>query len=529
MLVMSGFGVGLMLLCLARSVTANILVYDGETTQIVAEFRDMPARFGIMVTSEGIQAMLHYAESEYACEPLPKHPTALINQSIHWAVLIKRGNCTFYQKVKNAQDANYRIAIVHNNDSDELEPMSEDKHGAPLQITAVFIGLHAGLHLKERYIYGPNNTYFIEVNNDYPFIVDNLLLPFAIVVGLCFFLMLGFMVGVVVKCIRDRRRARRHRLPIVVFACCRYFIEVNNDYPFIVDNLLLPFAIVVGLCFFLMLGFMVVKCIRDRRRARRHRLPYASLKQIPSSKFHKGDPYETCAICLEDYIEGDRLRILPCSHAYHSKCIDPWLTRKRRVCPVCKRKVFAANEPPPSPSDSDSDSDNDTTPLVSGGSRSQPYPTNWGTFTTSRQTNTASAHSVSTGDGDDRSASSVDSFAELMQSTRALRIQRCLDLSRFVEENREALTRGGAGGAGGEEEREDEQGRRVVVIRRVVVVNDAGVVNDPGSVSLPINADVEDHQEVPTTAIAGPSHSENGDEEPTNTAAIKKLWEFWKR
>lgn len=58
----------------------------------------------------------------------------------------------------------------------------------------------------------------------------------------------------------------------------------------------------------------VLKCIQDRRRQRRHRLPASSLRQIPTSKFAKGHPYETCAICLEDYVEGEKLRLLPCSH-----------------------------------------------------------------------------------------------------------------------------------------------------------------------------------------------------------------------
>lgn len=38
------------------------------------------------------------------------------------------------------------------------------------------------------------------------------------------------------------------------------------------------------------------------------------------------------------------MRILPCRHAYHTKCIDVWLTKNRRVCPVCKRKVYAIGE-----------------------------------------------------------------------------------------------------------------------------------------------------------------------------------------
>lgn len=54
--------------------------------------------------------------------------------------------------------------------------------------------------------------------------------------------------------------------------------------------------------------------------------------------------------------------------AYHSKCIDPWLTKNRRVCPVCKRKVFAQDETPYMSSDSDSDTD-DRTPLINSNNR----------------------------------------------------------------------------------------------------------------------------------------------------------------
>ncbi|CAO3590650.1 unnamed protein product [Absidia cylindrospora] len=59
-----------------------------------------------------------------------------------------------------------------------------------------------------------------------------------------------------------------------------------------------------------------------------------------------------CAICLEDYADGDILRVLPCKHEFHSTCIDAWLTGHKKFCPVCKADV-CRNEP------------NENTPLLS--------------------------------------------------------------------------------------------------------------------------------------------------------------------
>jgi len=56
---------------------------------------------------------------------------------------------------------------------------------------------------------------------------------------------------------------------------------------------------------------------------------------------------ESCAICLEGLDVSCSIRILPCSHFYHSACIARWLNRKRH-CPLCNcemvPKEYAKNE-----------------------------------------------------------------------------------------------------------------------------------------------------------------------------------------
>lgn len=47
-----------------------------------------------------------------------------------------------------------------------------------------------------------------------------------------------------------------------------------------------------------------------------------------------------CVVCLEEYIDGvSRVMSLPCGHEFHADCITPWLTTRRRTCPICKGDV----------------------------------------------------------------------------------------------------------------------------------------------------------------------------------------------
>lgn len=59
---------------------------------------------------------------------------------------------------------------------------------------------------------------------------------------------------------------------------------------------------------------------------------------------------EECAVCAEQYEEGDALRVLKCQHEFHLHCFDRWVytfaTDSRRgnnkpSCPLCKTELCA--------------------------------------------------------------------------------------------------------------------------------------------------------------------------------------------
>ncbi|KXS22057.1 hypothetical protein M427DRAFT_26719 [Gonapodya prolifera JEL478] len=53
---------------------------------------------------------------------------------------------------------------------------------------------------------------------------------------------------------------------------------------------------------------------------------------------------EGCPICLEPYQANSVVRLLPCSHSFHSKCVDDWLAKRRGVCPLCRLDISTDGE-----------------------------------------------------------------------------------------------------------------------------------------------------------------------------------------
>ncbi|XP_050254659.1 RING-H2 finger protein ATL70-like [Quercus robur] len=51
---------------------------------------------------------------------------------------------------------------------------------------------------------------------------------------------------------------------------------------------------------------------------------------------------DLCAICLEDFEDGDVCRKLyACKHTFHKQCVDKWLTINTH-CPLCRGSAKAA-------------------------------------------------------------------------------------------------------------------------------------------------------------------------------------------
>lgn len=237
------------------------------------------ATFGTVIVSR-FKGVVFMANPRDACSKV-SHKNSYTNISYDGKVflLIDQGRCDFFTKGVEASRGGFDAAIVRSLEDDDVRSMDEGTtDGGEVNLPAVYVGKTTGEILED---------------NDY----------------------------------RNMPNSRVYLTP--------------QDYPMWgYEFYMIPFAIIVGICFILMAMFMISRYYRHYLEQRRNRLSPSTLKKIPTKKFRKGeDYYDVCAICLDEYKDGDRLRILPCEHAYHCKCVDPWLTEGKRTCPVCKRPV----------------------------------------------------------------------------------------------------------------------------------------------------------------------------------------------
>lgn len=260
-------------------------VLDGNLSTV--DFADLPAMFGVPLAREGVRGYLMEARPANACHPI-EGPQPAGNGSLGAIVLIRRYDCTFDLKVLHAQRAGFEAAIVHNVRSDDLVRMAHVYEDLRRQIVipSVFVGEATSQDL--RVIVGCHKSAQVLLLPDYPPCPDldcHPVLAIAWVLGRTLALLMStfFILRSLWNWVWAwwTRKPAAVKTPACQKAQVRTFTRLNDS----------------------------------------------------------------CAICLDEYEEGEQLKILPCSHTYHCRCIDPWFSRAtQRSCPVCKQSVAGTED-----------------------------------------------------------------------------------------------------------------------------------------------------------------------------------------
>nr|XP_033811076.1 E3 ubiquitin-protein ligase ZNRF3 [Geotrypetes seraphini] len=124
-------------------------------------------------------------------------------------------------------------------------------------------------------------------------------------------------------------------------------------------GIFLAFFVVVSLVCLILL--IKIKLKQRRSQSSINRMAVQALQKMETRKFKAkaGVPQEgscgaletlssstsDCAICLEKYIDGEELRVIPCTHRFHKKCVDPWLLQ-HHTCPHCRHNIFEHKKEP---------------------------------------------------------------------------------------------------------------------------------------------------------------------------------------
>ncbi|KAM1180984.1 hypothetical protein PS2_019676 [Malus domestica] len=261
---------------------ANVVLIGNNVT---LSFDDLEASFAPAVKGSGECGVLYMAEPPDACSTLTNQVEQGTNRSSPFVLIVRGGGCSFEDKVRRAQKAGFKAAIIFDNEvSSVLVSMAGNSAG--IKIYAVFVSKASGELLK--------------------------------------------------------KYAGLTNMELWLIACFE-----NSAWSIMAISFisLLAMSAVLATCFFVRRH----RIRRERPQASRvrefHGMSKRLVKAMPSLIFtavlEDNCTSRTCAICLEDYSVGEKLRILPCRHKFHAFCVDSWLTSWRTFCPVCKRDARA--------------------------------------------------------------------------------------------------------------------------------------------------------------------------------------------
>lgn len=296
------------LLFVAQIITTHALVVNITETGAIETSTHLIALFGPDYPDfKQVTAPLAYAGG-LLCPNDPAPPVPL-NKTI---VLIWRGSCKFTEKVYRAQQLGAVGAIVANNEEAVIIQMASDnEYGPMVKIPAISVSKRTGDHLVavlQQSVVIATISETGEAAGRTPY--DNDIWQafewvFYVAVSGVIVIVIAFTIRryILLRRMRVVRVNYARRIPIVEYRAQGATREVEEKE---VDA-------------------------RTPLSQQEHKMPRCL--------------NETCAICLDDFEAGQRIKVLPCSHGFHIDCIDPWLNERSEHCPVCKSSIVD-NLPP---------------------------------------------------------------------------------------------------------------------------------------------------------------------------------------
>ena len=330
-----------------------IISYVNAVIEVLNNGELLPSRtaeFGPRIKLEGITGILLSIESleendenidkiKKGCKPLKSPPVLKIKtENVPWIALIERGTCSFLQKVKAMQDSGASAVIVGG--TSDTNPRTggglirmdigkgEEEEAMLIKIPSVYIMKWEYLELQKLL----KNTSENPKNQNSNSNSNSNTNPNSSKVSL------------------TNGRQIPH-LAIIILP------DGFDDWPLINITLiifLVPFMMVLAIWALWKCKFGDEFGYDDRNgyetiylNPQRHLMqpqdmpaPLAAVNNLPKNRYNSqergpNDP-ELCAICLDDFVNGEELRRLPCKHEFHVGCVDPWLLTRKRFCPVCK-------------------------------------------------------------------------------------------------------------------------------------------------------------------------------------------------
>lgn len=208
-----------------------------------------------------------------------------------WIALVKRGNCTFSEKINAAKRQGAAGVVVYNSDGSG-NVTSHMAHSDAVDIVAVMIGNTQGMEVVKLVKNGTDVQILIDVGSPHGPWMDTYWL---------YFLSIAFF--------------------IVTAASITYFVFISANRLY---------------------SLSMHKRTERRLKSEAKR----AIKRLQVRTLKRGDEETTsdshmCAVCIESYKAGEVVTVLTCDHIFHKACIEPWLL-ERRTCPMCKCDILKA-------------------------------------------------------------------------------------------------------------------------------------------------------------------------------------------